>query len=81
MNSNDLNQLLNYLTARDGVIIFFSEEDVKYLKEETDIKVYRTETDDVSLNKMKAITKDVKYIHSRVVIMLCNLQLFYSYFL
>lgn len=50
MNSNDLNRLLSFLTTREGAMITFSEEDVKYLKDESDIKVYIVETDDVSPN-------------------------------
>ncbi len=38
MNLNDLNQLLDLLLIHEGAIISFSEENVEYLKEETEIK-------------------------------------------
>ena len=55
MNLNDLNQLLNQLITCEGAMVSFSEEDVEYLKEETEIKVYTAETDDVSLDRMQEI--------------------------
>lgn len=60
MNSNDLNQLLDWLTACKGAMISFSEEDVNYLKEETDIQVYTAETEDVSPNRMQEIKEKFK---------------------
>ena len=55
MNSNDLKQLLIFLTAREGAMISFSREDVEYLNEETDIQVYTVETKDVSINRMQEV--------------------------
>lgn len=55
MNLNDLNQLLDLLLIHEGAIISFSEENVEYLKKETEIKVYTAETDDVSLDRMQEI--------------------------
>lgn len=60
MNSNDLNRLLSFLTTREGAMITFSEKDVKFLKDESDIKVYIVETDDVSPNRMLKIKEKFK---------------------
>lgn len=59
MNSNDLNQLLNFLTAREGAMISFSREDVEYLNDETDIQVYTAETEDVSINRMQEVRESL----------------------
>ena len=60
MNSNDLNQLLVFLTAREGAMISFSREDVEYLNDETDIQVYTAETEDVSINRMQEVREKFK---------------------
>ena len=60
MNSNDLNQLLNQLITCEGAMISFSEEDVEYLKEETDIQVYTAETEDVSPNRIQEVKEKIK---------------------
>lgn len=60
MKQNDLNQLLDYLTTREGALIAFSQEDVEYLNDETDIKVYTVETEDVSLNRMQKVKEKFK---------------------
>lgn len=59
MNLNDLNQLLDLLLIHEGAIISFSEENVEYLKKETEIKVYTAETDDVSLDRIQKIKDDL----------------------
>jgi len=59
MNLNDLNQLLDLLLIHEGAIISFSEEDVEYLKKETEIKVYTAETDDVSLDRIQKIKDEL----------------------
>ena len=60
MNSNDLKQLLIFLTAREGAMISFSREDVEYLNDETDIQVYTVETKDVSINRMQEVREKFK---------------------
>lgn len=59
MNLNDLNQLLDLLLIHEGAIISFSEENVEYLKKETEIKVYTAETDDVSLDRIQKIKDEL----------------------
>ena len=59
MNLNDLNQLLDLLLIHEGAIISFSEENVEYLKKETEIKVYTAETDDVSLDRIQKIKHEL----------------------
>lgn len=59
MNLNDLNQLLDLLLIHEGAIISFSEENVEYLKKESEIKVYTAETDDVSLDRIQKIKDEL----------------------
>lgn len=59
MNLNDLSQLLDLLLIHEGAIISFSEENVEYLKKETEIKVYTAETDDVSLDRIQKIKDEL----------------------
>ena len=59
MNLNDLIQLLDLLLIHEGAIISFSEENVEYLKKETEIKVYTAETDDVSLDRIQKIKDEL----------------------
>lgn len=60
MKQNDFNHLATLLTANEGAIIKFSEEDIRYLSDETDVLVCQAETDDISTTRLKLIREKLK---------------------
>ena len=59
MNSNDLKQLLSYLTTRENTLIELSEKDVEFLTQASDVAVCTAETNDVSSDRMKQIIEEL----------------------
>lgn len=59
MNSNDLKQLLSYLTTRENALIELSETDVEFLTQASDVAVCTAETNDVSSDRMKQIIEEL----------------------
>ena len=60
MKQNDFNHLATLLTANEGAIIKFSEEDIRYLSDETEVLVCQAETDDISTTRLKLIREKLK---------------------
>lgn len=61
MKQKDFNQLATLLTASEGAIIKFSEEDIRYLSDESDVLVCQAETDDISTNRLKLIREKLQH--------------------
>ena len=59
MNSNDLKQLLSYLTTHENALIELSEKDVEFLTQASDVAVCTAETNDVSSDRMKQIIEEL----------------------
>ena len=67
MKTDELNQLLSYLTARDGAIIHLSKKDVDYLIEETAISVYEASIEDALPDRMKRLREKIDQQISSVI--------------
>ena len=67
MKTNELNQLLSYLTARNGAIIHLSQKDVDYLTEETAISVYEASIEDALPDRMKRLREKIDQQISSVI--------------